>query len=221
MSNTGGQRNLILLGAPGAGKGTQAQRLAARWGIPQISTGDMLREARRAGTELGKRVAAVMDSGGLVSDDLVIALVEERLGRADAASGAILDGFPRTIPQAEALDELLLRLDRSPVRAVAIDVPTQHLVERLSGRRSCPKCGASYHVQFTPPQSEGICDNCTTALVQRADDRPDAIENRLRTYERDTAPLADYYDRRGALRRIDGVGSLETILDRITRSLDG
>lgn len=214
------QRNFILLGPPGAGKGTQAQRLAARWGIPQISTGDMLREARRAGTELGKQVASVMDSGGLVSDDLVIALVEERLGREDARKGAILDGFPRTLAQAKALDALLSRMGRDPVRAVAIEVPEQSLIARLSGRRTCPGCGASYHVEFTPPRVEGVCDRCGSTLVQRDDDRAEAIARRLEVYARDTAPLIGYYEPRGALRRIDGVGGLDAVLDRITKNLD-
>ena len=214
------QRNLILLGPPGAGKGTQAQRLASRWGVPQISTGDMLREARRAGTELGQQVAAVMDAGGLVSDDLVIALVEERLGRADAKDGAILDGFPRTIKQAEALDGLLARMKRDAVRVVAIEVPRAALVDRLSGRRSCPKCGASYHVAFTPPKVAGMCDNCGSALVQRADDTAEAISRRQDVYERDTAPLVGYYAERGALRKVNGVGPLEEVLDRVSRSLE-
>jgi len=214
------QRNLILLGPPGAGKGTQAQRLASRFGVPQISTGDMLREARRAGTELGQRVAAVMDAGGLVSDDLVIALVEERLGRADARDGAILDGFPRTIKQAEALDGLVAKMGRDPVRVVAIEVPRAALVERLSGRRSCPKCGATYHLDFTPPRSPGVCDACGSALVQRADDTAEAISRRQDVYERDTAPLIEYYAERGALRKVSGVGPLEEVLDRVTRSLE-
>lgn len=215
------QRNVILLGPPGAGKGTQAQKLAVRWGVPQISTGDMLREARRAGTELGNKVASVMDSGGLVSDDLVIALVEERLGRPDAAGGAILDGFPRTIKQAEALDGLLTRMSRDAVKVVAIDVPRAALVERLSGRRSCPGCGASYHVAFSPPRAEGVCDKCGKALIQREDDQAAAIERRQDVYERDTAPLIGYYGAKGSLRKVDGVGPLEEILDRITASLDG
>lgn len=216
----GKQRNLILLGPPGAGKGTQAQRLAARWGIPQVSTGDMLREARRAGTELGKQVAAVMDAGGLVSDALVIALVEERLQRTDAREGAILDGFPRTIPQAEALDRLLDKMGRTAVRALAIEVPRDDLLARLGGRRSCPKDGASYHVQFNPPRVEGVCDVCGTALIVRPDDRMEAIVKRQDTYERDTAPLIGYYENKGALRKVDGVGELESVLDRITRALE-
>ena len=180
----------------------------------------MLREARRAGTDLGKKVAAVMDAGQLVSDDLVVALVEERLGRSDAREGAILDGFPRTIPQAGALDALLAKMGRDPVRVVLMEVPRSDLIERLGGRRSCPKDGASYHVVFTPPRKEGICDNCQTPLVTRPDDRPEAIQTRLETYERDTAPLVDYYGQRGALRKVNGVGELETILDRVTRSLE-
>ena len=220
MAHDARQRNVILLGPPGAGKGTQAQRLAGRWGVPQISTGDMLREARRAGTDLGKQVAAVMDAGSLVSDDLVIALVEERLGRPDAADGAILDGFPRTIAQAEALDGLMNKLARDPVLVVSIEVPRSDLVERLSGRRSCPGCGASYHIKFTPPAVDSICDRCGKELIQRGDDQPAAIEHRQDVYASDTKPLVDHYSERSAVRVVDGVGPLEEILDRITRSLD-
>jgi adenylate kinase len=213
------QRNLILLGAPGAGKGTQAQRLASRWGIPQVSTGDMLREARRQGTELGKRAQQYMDAGQLVPDEVVIGLVEERLGRPDAREGVILDGFPRTIPQAEALDALLEKIKRDPARVLAIEVPEAELIERLGGRRSCPRDGASYHVKFTPPRVEGKCDSCGTPLIQREDDRPEAIARRLEEYRAKTAPLVEHYQKKGALRKVDGVGELETILDRITRAL--
>jgi adenylate kinase len=210
-------RNLILLGPPGAGKGTQAQRLATRWGIPQVSTGDMLREARRAGTELGGKVAAVMDAGKLVSDDLVEALVEERLGRPDAKAGVILDGFPRTIAQAEALDRLLQKMERTPVRAVAIVVPREALLPRLTGRLSCPTkgCGATYHITNNPPKVAGHCDKCNAELVTRPDDRPEAIVTRLEAYERDTAPLIEYYRTRGALHEVDGLGTVDEILDRI------
>ena len=213
-------RNLILLGPPGAGKGTQAQRLAARWQIPQVSTGDMLREARRAGTELGKKVAAVMDAGQLVSDDLVVALVEERLGRPDAKPGVILDGFPRTIKQAEALDGLLAKLARSPVQVVALEVPRDVLLERLGGRLTCPTkgCGATYHVQGNPPKGAGRCDRCGAELVVRPDDQPAAIATRLEAYQRDTAPLVDYYRKRSALREVNGLGTVDEILDRVSRS---
>jgi len=213
------QRNVILLGPPGAGKGTQAQRLAARWGIPQVSTGDMLREARRQGTELGRRAQEYMDKGALVPDEVVFGLVEERLGRPDAREGVILDGFPRTIPQAEALDALLARMKREPVRVVAIEVPVEELLVRLGGRRSCPRDGASYHVKFTPPKVDNKCDQCGGPLVIREDDRPEAISKRLDEYHGKTAPLVDYYRRKSALRTVEGVGELEAILDRITRAL--
>ncbi len=213
------QRNLILLGPPGAGKGTQAQRLAARWGIPQVSTGDMLREARRQGTELGKQAQAYMDAGKLVPDEVVIGLVEERLGRPDAKEGVILDGFPRTIPQAEALDALLARMKRDPVRVVSIEVPVEELLTRLGGRRSCPRDGASYHVLFAPPKKEGACDTCGGPLVQREDDRPEAITRRLEEYRGKTAPLVEHYRKKGVLRQVEGVGELEAILDRITRAV--
>jgi adenylate kinase len=214
-----GERNLILLGAPGAGKGTQAQRLAVRFGIPQISTGDMLRAARREGTPLGKKAEEYMNKGALVPDEVVIGLVEERLGKPDAKAGFILDGFPRTIPQAEALDGVLKKLGRDRIRVVDVNVPETTLIERLGGRLSCPKDGASYHVKFTPPQKEGVCDTCGTALITRADDKPEAISQRLREYHEKTAPLADYYKKGGVLKSIDGVGELDLVLDRIVRAL--
>jgi adenylate kinase len=213
------ERNLILLGAPGAGKGTQAQRLAVRFGIPQISTGDMLRAARREGTPLGKKAEEYMNLGQLVPDEVVIGLVEERLQRPDAKPGFILDGFPRTIPQAEALDGVLKKLGRAPLRVVDVQVPEAVLVERLGGRLSCPKDGASYHVKFTPPKVDNVCDTCGTKLITRADDQPDAIAQRLREYHDKTAPLAAYYQRAGVLKNIDGVGELEVVLDRLVRAL--
>ena len=214
------QRNLILVGPPGAGKGTQAKQLAARFGIPQVSTGDMLREARRAGTDLGNQVATVMDAGALVSDELVVAIVEERLGHPDASGGFILDGFPRTRAQAAALDALLARMGRDRLQVVAIEVPRAELIARLSGRLTCPKDGTSYHVRFTPPKIAGKCDACGSELVERADDRPEAIERRLVTYERDTAPVIEYYSGRQTLRKVDGVGALDAVIDRISRVLE-
>jgi adenylate kinase len=216
---TVGERNLILLGAPGAGKGTQAQRLAVRFGIPQISTGDMLRAARREGTPLGKKAEEYMTAGKLVPDEVVIGLVEERLQKADAKPGFILDGFPRTIPQAQALDGVLQKLGRAKLKVVDVQVPETTLIERLGGRLSCPKDGASYHVKFTPPQKPGICDTCGTALITRADDKPEAISQRLREYHEKTAPLADYYKKSGVLKSIDGVGELEVVLDRLVRAI--
>ena len=213
------ERNLILLGAPGAGKGTQAQRLAVRFGIPQISTGDMLRAARREGTPLGKRAEEFMNKGALVPDEVVIGLVEERLGKPDAKAGFILDGFPRTIPQAQALDVVLQKLGRAKIKVIDVHVPEATLIERLGGRLSCPKDGASYHVKFTPPKQAGVCDTCGTALITRADDKPEAIAQRLREYNDKTAPLTDYYRTGGVLKSIDGVGELDLVLDRLVRAL--
>jgi adenylate kinase len=214
-----GERNLILLGAPGAGKGTQAQKLATRFGIPQISTGDMLRAARREGTPLGKKAEEYMNKGQLVPDEVVIGLVEERLQRPDAKAGFILDGFPRTIPQAAALDGVLQKLGRDKLKVIDVQVPESVLLERLGGRLSCPKCGASYHVKFSPPKVDNQCDACGAPLVVRADDKPEAIGQRLREYHEKTAPLADYYQRGGVLRAVDGVGELEVVLDRLVRAL--
>jgi adenylate kinase len=213
------EKNLILLGAPGAGKGTQAQRLAVRFGIPQISTGDMLRAARREGTPLGKKAEQFMNAGQLVPDEVVIGLVEERLQMPDAKPGFILDGFPRTNAQAQALDAVLTKLGRSKLKVVDVQVPESVLVERLGGRLSCPKDGASYHVKFTPPKNDNVCDGCGTQLIQRADDKPEAIAQRLREYHDKTAPLVDYYKKAGVLKSIDGVGDLEVVLDRLVRTL--
>lgn len=216
------ERNLILLGAAGAGKGTQAQRLAARFGIPQVSTGDMLRAARREGTPLGKEAEKYMNEGKLVPDSVVIGLVEERLQAKDAAGGFILDGFPRTVPQADALDVVMKKLGRTPVRVVSVDVPESVLLERLGGRISCPKCGASYHQKFTPPKVANTCDSCNTVgLITRDDDKPEAIRKRLADYKTITSPLIDYYAKHDLLAHIDGVGELEVVLGRIVQSLDG
>jgi adenylate kinase len=214
------ERNLILLGPPGAGKGTQAQRLAARFGIPQISTGDMLRAARREGTPLGKQAESFMAQGLLVPDEVVIGLVEERLGKGDARPGFILDGFPRTIPQAEALDQVLARLGRAPVQVLDVRVPEAVLIDRLGGRLSCPKCGASYHRTLNPPRQADTCDACGHApLTTRSDDQPEAIAKRLEEYRHKTAPLVEHYETKSLLRAVDGVGELETVLDRIVRAL--
>jgi adenylate kinase len=216
-----GERNLILLGAPGAGKGTQAQRLSQRFGIPQISTGDMLRAARRDGTPLGKKAEEFMNAGQLVPDEVVIGLVEERLAQADAKSGFILDGFPRTVPQADALGVVLGKLGRGPLRVVDVQVPEAVLHERLGGRLSCPKCGASFHQTLNPPKKVGACDSCGTELITRKDDRPEAIAQRLEEYRQKTKPLVDYYRQKGLLREVDGVGELEVVLARISTALDG
>ena len=214
------ERNLILLGGPGAGKGTQSQRLAARFGIPQISTGDMLRAARREGTPLGKEADKFMALGQLVPDSVVIGLVEERLQAADTNGGFILDGFPRTVPQADALSNVLQKLGRGALRVIEVGVAESVLQERLGGRISCPKCGASYHVKFTPPKVADTCDTCGThGLFTRADDKPEAISQRLNEYAEKTAPLVKYYSDAGLLTRIDGVGELELVLGRIVQAL--
>ncbi|HEY3353302.1 MAG TPA: adenylate kinase [Polyangia bacterium] len=214
-----GDRNWILLGAPGAGKGTQAQRLIDTYRLPQISTGDMLREAKRAGTALGKQAAGYMDRGALVPDELVIGLIAERLDQPDAQQGFILDGFPRTVPQAEALGQVLAERGRQLTRVVAIEVPEAVLVPRLTGRRSCPKCGAPYHVMFKPPVKEGLCDVDGTALVQRADDTEVTVRARLETYRNQTAPLIAYYRAKGLLREVDGQGELGAVFQRVQEAL--
>ncbi len=211
--------NLILLGAPGAGKGSQAAYLVKKLEVPHVSTGDMLREARRSGTELGRKAAEYMDAGKLVPDEVVIGLVEERLSRPDAAKGFILDGFPRTVAQADALLALLERLGRRVDHVLLLDVPEEVLVRRLSGRRSCPKCGRPYHVEFTPPKRDNLCDECGVELVWREDDRPEAVRQRLRVYEEQTAPLIDYFDSKGLLRRVDGQGTVEEVLGRVLQVL--
>ncbi len=212
-------RLVVLLGPPGAGKGTQAKRLAARYGIPQLATGDMLRDARAKGTELGKRVEAVMDAGQLVSDDIVIALIEERLRDGSTGAGAIFDGFPRTVAQAQALEEMLARHGRKLDGVYLVDVSDEEVVRRNSGRRMCSTCQRTYHVEFAPPKVEGVCDACGGELVQRADDRPEKILARLEAYHRE--PVEQHYDGRGLLRRIDGVGAFDEVFDRLARAVDG
>ena len=207
--------NLILLGAPGAGKGSQAAHLVRKLGVVHISTGDMLREARRSGTELGKKAAEYMDAGKLVPDEVVIGLVEERLGRPDAQKGFILDGFPRTVAQADALLALLEKMGKKIDHVILLEVPEEVLVRRLSGRRSCPKCGRPYHVEFSPPKNDNLCDECGVELVWREDDRPEAVRQRLKVYEEQTAPLIDYFENKGMLRRIDGQGTVEEVLQRV------
>ena len=211
--------NLVLLGPPGAGKGTQAKRLVVRFGVPQISTGDILRQAVKDGSPLGKKAGPLMASGKLVPDDLVLGIVQERLQKPDAADGFILDGFPRTVPQAEALDAVLKSNRKALDRVVSLEVPIDTLVERISGRRSCPKDGAIYHVVQNPPRRDGICDLCGSDLVQREDDREDRVRTRMEAYAAQTAPLKDFYARRGLLRVVDGVGAPEAIEAAIAHAL--
>ena len=207
--------NLILFGPPGAGKGTQADRLRSDFRLPYISTGDMLRDNVREGTELGKDAQKYMDAGELVPDDVIVAMAAERLGADDAKDGFILDGFPRTLEQGEALDEQLSDSGRRVTAALLIDVPDEEVVRRISGRRVCIKSGHNYHVEFDPPKNDGVCDQDGSRLIQRDDDKPDVVENRLRVYHAQTEPLIEYYDQRGLMRRIDGTRSPADVHDHI------
>ncbi|HEX5194755.1 MAG TPA: adenylate kinase [Solirubrobacteraceae bacterium] len=207
--------NLILFGPPGAGKGTQAERLTSDFQLPFISTGDMLRANVAEQTELGKQAKGYMDAGDLVPDDLIVAMAAARLQESDAQDGFILDGFPRTIEQAQALDRQLSELHRRVTAALLIDVPDEEVIRRLSGRRVCIKAGHNYHVEFDPPKREGVCDQDGSRLIQRDDDQPDVIRNRLVVYHEKTKPLVDYYDERGLLRQIDGTREPADVHDHI------
>jgi adenylate kinase len=198
------QLNLILFGPPGAGKGTQAERLRGDFPLAYIATGDMLRGNVKEETGLGLKAKEYMDAGELVPDDLIVAMAAERLRQDDAQDGFILDGFPRTLDQARALDEQLSQMGRRVTAALLIDVPDEEVIRRLSGRRVCVKAGHNYHVEFDPPKREGVCDQDGSRLIQRDDDKPEVIENRLRVYHEKTKPLVEYYDEHGLMRRIDG-----------------
>lgn len=202
---------LILFGAPGSGKGTQANLAGRDLGVPHVSTGDILRQSVKDGTPLGLKAKAFMDSGALVPDELMLELIGERLSRPDAAAGFLLDGFPRTVPQAEGLDGLLARLGTGLDAVVSLEVDPEELVRRLTSRRTCPKCRAIYNLIFQPPRSEGVCDACGGALEQRVDDQRSTVENRLRVYQQQTAPVVDYYRARGLLRPVDGSRSPEEV----------
>lgn len=211
--------NLVLLGPPGAGKGTQAKKLLDEFAIPQISTGDILRDAVRRGTALGKKAGPLMAAGKLVPDDVVVDLAIERLRQPDRGPGFVLDGFPRTIPQAEALDAALRKAGKKLDGVISLQVPEETLVERISGRRCCPKEGSAYHVYQKPPRRAGHCDLCGSELIQREDDKPDKVRERLAVHAAQTAPLEAYYAKRGLLHRISGVGSPERIYAEIKKSL--
>lgn len=196
--------NIVLMGLPGAGKGTQADKIVEKYGIPHISTGDMFRAAIKEGTELGVKAKSFMDQGALVPDEVTIGIVRERLSKADCDKGFLLDGFPRTVPQAEALDALLEDLGKSIEHVIDIEVDTEELVARLSGRRICKVCGTSYHLIFNPPKVEDACDKDGGELYQRADDNPETVMNRLEVNMNQTAPLLDFYDKKGVLTKVDG-----------------
>ena len=210
---------LIFLGPPGAGKGTQAQRLAEHYSLVKISTGDILRDAVSRKTPLGIKAKSFMDQGSLVPDDVVIGLIRERLKVSDCRSGYVLDGFPRTVPQAEALSKILEE-QRTPIdRVISFEVPEQDLIRRLTGRRSCPACKRVYHLDFQPPKQPDRCDVCGETLIQREDDREETVKNRLRVYAQETAPLLKYYDELKILSQIDGRGSIDSVLNRLLEAL--
>ncbi len=212
---------IILLGPPGAGKGTQAKDLVQKYGIPQISTGDILRKNLADKTPLGLEAKKYMDKGELVPDSVVVGIVKERLKESDCKKGYILDGFPRTVPQAEALDKALAEMKTPIDKVLSIEVPDSELVKRLGGRRTCRSCQAGYHVMFKPSKKEGVCDSCGGELYQRDDDKEEAIKNRLKVYMASTAPLIGYYKNKGMLATIDGVGDMKVILSRMVKALEG
>ena len=207
---------IVLLGAPGSGKGTQAKLLVEKYKIPQISTGDLLRGEVAAGTELGKRAKAAMDAGQLVTDDIVLGMIQARLSRPDAKAGFILDGFPRNIPQAQSLDAMLARLSQPLQLALLVDVDTDVLMKRLTGRRTCGSCGAIYNIYFSAPKTANKCDKCGGTLQHRSDDNEQTVANRLQVYQQQTAPLVNYYKAQGKLRTVRGVGAVSTIFKSVT-----
>lgn len=212
---------IILIGAPGSGKGTQAKVLAERSGVPHISTGDILRDAVKRGTELGRKAEPIMASGALVPDDLMMGIIDERLKLDDARKGFILDGFPRTVAQAEKLGEILQGNGSDDLRVVYLSVPDEAIVRRIAARRSCPGCGAIYHLENSPPRVADVCDKCGSALVARADDKEEAVRPRLENFHRQTMPVVDFYRRQGRFVEVDGVGAIDEIFERIKTSLNG
>ncbi|MCB6202371.1 adenylate kinase [Extibacter muris] len=210
---------IIMLGAPGAGKGTQAKKIAAKFSIPHISTGDIFRANIKNGTELGKKAKTYMDQGLLVPDELVVDLVVDRVNQDDCRDGYVLDGFPRTIPQAEALDKALAKLGQKVDFAIDVDVPDENIVRRMGGRRACVTCGATYHLEYAPTKKDGVCDTCGGELILRDDDKPETVEKRLGVYHEQTQPLIDYYTNAGILKTVDGTVDIEDVFRAIVEIL--
>ena len=210
---------VIMLGAPGAGKGTQAIKIAEKYSIPHISTGDIFRANIKNGTELGKKAKGYIDKGMLVPDELVVDLVVDRLKQSDCTNGYVLDGFPRTIPQAEALDEALLKAQENIDCVIDVNVPDENIVARMSGRRACLECGATYHIVYAPTKEEGVCDHCHGGIVLRDDDKPETVQKRLDVYHKQTQPLIDYYKAKDILAEVDGTRDIEEVFDEIVKIL--
>ena len=210
---------VIMLGAPGAGKGTQAKKIAAKYNIPHISTGDIFRANIKNGTELGKKAKTYMDQGLLVPDELVVDLVVDRVNQEDCQNGYVLDGFPRTIPQAEALDQALKTLGQKMDYAIDVDVPDENIVRRMGGRRACVGCGATYHLEYAPTKVEGICDVCGKELILRDDDKPETVQKRLNVYHDQTQPLIEYYNAQGILKSVDGTKPMDDVFAAIVAIL--
>ncbi len=211
---------IIMLGAPGAGKGTQAKMIAEKFSIPHISTGDIFRANIKNGTELGKKAKEYMDKGQLVPDELTVEILLDRVANEDCKNGYVLDGFPRTIPQADVLDKELTKLGDKVDFAINVDVPDENIVRRMSGRRACLKCGATYHIEHIPPKKEGICDTCGSELVQRDDDKPETVQNRLSVYHEQTQPLIDYYNKKNILKTVDGTKDMQEVFSDIVNILN-
>jgi len=211
---------IIMLGAPGAGKGTQAKMIAKEYGIPHVSTGDIFRANIKNGTELGKEAKQYMDKGLLVPDELTVKILLDRVAQDDCSKGYVLDGFPRTIPQAEVLENALNELNDKIDFAIDVNVPDENIIRRMSGRRACLKCGATYHIEHVPPKTEGICDTCGEALVLRDDDKPETVKNRLDVYHKQTQPLIEFYSERGILKTVDGTVDMMDVFAEIKGILD-
>lgn len=211
---------IIMLGAPGAGKGTQAIQIADKYGIPHVSTGDIFRANIKGGTALGAEAKSYMDKGQLVPDELTVRILLDRVAKDDCKDGYVLDGFPRTIAQAEALSEAVAKLGEKIDYAINVDVPDENIVKRMSGRRACVKCGATYHIEHVPPKKEGICDTCGSELILRADDKPETVLERLNVYHEQTQPLIEYYDNKGILKTVDGTQDMKDVFSDIVKILE-